>query len=325
MEFQVISLRRWVAALIPLVYALYLPVQSILIPGIQERFFEIIALAIYFLAVVPTLLFYRGLKFPIWQAVANLVVAFVIPALVIFQRDEIRNDDIGGWMVMGTAVILTATAVRQQRLFALAGLLVLIVQVVYIYGPGSLVTAGLVGASVFVLAGLGVSRGIQRANTESDKYREREARDLASIASLEATKAERTLRLQHVLGSSVPLLGLIAESKEPLSPQMKQSARLLELALRDEIRGRGLLTPAMRSEISRLRNLEVEVAVLDEGGTADLGETELEFLLAQAIAALQVIDKGRVTIRSPKGESFKLTVVATLPGVAQPLLSLRLS
>jgi len=97
------------------------------------------------------------------------------------------------------------------------------------------------------------------------------------------------------------------------------------LSLRDEIRGRGLLTTAMRTEISRLRNLEVEVAVLDEGGTADLSESELKVLLAQAIAALQSIDKGRVTIRSPKGESFKLTVVATLPGVAQPLLSLRLS
>ena len=320
-----ISLRRWVAALIPLVYAFYLPVQSILIPSIQERFFEIIALAIYLLTVIPTLLFYRGLKFPIWQAAANLFAALVIPALVIFQRDQIANDDIGGWMVMGIAVTLTATAVRQQRLFAVAGLLVLIAQVVYIYGPGALVTAGLVGATVFVLAGLGVSRGIQRANAESDKYREREARDLASIASLEATKAERTSRLQQVLGSSVPLLGLIAESKEPLSAQMKQSTRLLELSLRDEIRGRGLLTTAMRTEISRLRNLEVEVAVLDEGGTADLSESELKVLLAQAIAALQSIDKGRVTIRSPKGESFKLTVVATLPGVAQPLLSLRLS
>ena len=320
-----ISLRRWVAALIPLVYAFYLPVQSILLPGIQDRFFELMALAIYLLTVVPTLLFYRGLNFPIWQAAANLVAAVLIPALVIFQRDQIANDGIGGWMVMGIAVILTATAVRQQRLFAVAGLLALVGQVVYVYGPSALITAGLVGAIVFVLAGLGVSRGIQRANTESDTYREREARDLASIASLEATKAERTSRLQQVLGSSVPLLGLIAQSNEPLSPQMKQSARLLELALRDEIRGRGLLTPAMRNEISRLRNLEVEVAVLDEGGTEGLTESELEVLLAQAIAELQIIDKGRVTLRSPKGESFKITVVATLPGVAQPLLSLRLS
>jgi len=320
-----ISIKRWVAALIPLVYAFYLPVQSLLIPGIASRPYEVLALTIYLAAVIPTLLAYRGLVVPVWQAAANLVAAFAIPALVILQRDEIRNNDIGGWMVMGTAVILTATAVRQQRIFAVLGLVVLIAEVVYVYGPLALVTAGLVGAMVFVLAGLGVSRGIQNANAESDKFREREARDLASIASLEATKTERTSRLQQVLGSSVPLLGLIAESKSPLSDDMKQSARLLELALRDEIRGRGLLTALMRAEISRLRNLGVEVAVLDEGGTADLTDSELEALLAKVIEALQVIDKGRVTIRSPRGESFKITVVATLPGVAQPLLSLRLS
>lgn len=320
-----ISIKRWVAALIPLVYAFYLPVQSLLIPGISSRLFEVLALAIYLAAVIPTLLAYRGLVVPVWQAAANLLAAFAIPALVILQRDEIGNNDIGGWMVMGTAVILTATAVRQQRLYAVLGLVVLIAEVVYIYGPLALVTAGLVGAMVFVLAGLGVSRGIQSANAESDKYREREAQDLASIASLEATKSERTSRLQQVLGSSVPFLSLIAESKTPLSAEMKQSARLLELALRDEIRGRGLLTSKMRSEISRLRNLGVEVALLDEGGTEGLAKEELDALLGQVIEALQAINSGRVTVRSPRGEAFKVTVVATLPGVAQPLLSLRLS
>ncbi len=320
-----ISIKRWVAALIPLVYAFYLPVQSLLVPGITSRLFEVLALAIYLAAVIPTLLAYRGLVVPVWQAAANLLAAFAIPALVILQRDEIGNNDIGGWMVMGTAVILTATAVRQQRLFAVLGLVVLIAEVVYIYGPLALITAGLVGAMVFVLAGLGVSRGIQSANAESDKYREREAQDLASIASLEATKSERTSRLQQVLGSSVPFLSLIAESKSPLSAEMKQSARLLELALRDEIRGRGLLTSAMRSEISRLRNLGVEVALLDERGTEGLAKEELDALLGQVIEALQAINSGRVTVRSPRGEAFKVTVVATLPGVAQPLLSLRLS
>jgi hypothetical protein len=308
-----------------MVYALYLPVQSLLIPGVQNRFYEIVALLIYFAAVLPTLILYRGLVLPVWQAAFNLVAAVVLPALIILQRDALNSDETGGWVVMGTAVILTATSVRQRRVFAVLGVVSLVAEFVYVYGPIALFTAGLVGALVFVLAGLGVSTGIQNANTESDKYREREAKSLASIASLEATKSERTSRLQEVLGSSVPFLALIADSKEPLSAEMKQSARLLELALRDEIRGRGLLTSNMRSEISRLRNLGVEVALLDEGGTEGLSKDELDALLAQAIDALQVISNGRVTIRSPRGEVFKITVVATLPGVAQPLLSLRLS
>jgi len=321
----VISIKRWVASLIPIAYVCYLPVQSLLIPGIQNRFYEIMALAIYFSVAIPTLALYRGLSLPIGQAIANLLASFAIPALVIFQRVVISSDDIGAWMVMGTTVVLTATAVRQKRTFAIAGLLVLIGQVVFVYGPYSLITAGLAGSLVFVLAGLGVSRGIQRANKESEKYREREAKALASITALEAAKAERTSRLKQVLASSVPMLTLIAENKAPLSAESKQSARLLESSLRDEIRGRGLLTPAMRSELLRLRSLGVEVSLLDEGGVGELSREDLESLLSKVIAELQPITEGRVTIRSPRGETFRITVVATLPGVAKPLVSLRLS
>jgi hypothetical protein len=46
-------------------------------------------------------------------------------------------------------------------------------------------------------------------------------------------------------------------------------------------------------------------------------------VLSRAIDSLQVVTQGRVTIRSPKGEDFCLTVVATIPGQAQPVLSLR--
>jgi hypothetical protein len=81
----------------------------------------------------------------------------------------------------------------------------------------------------------------------------------------------------------------------------------------------------MRFEINRLRNLGVDVAVLDEGGTDHLDYATKSELLKTAISSLQEIANGRVTIRSPRGESFALTVVATLPGQAQPLVSLRLA
>ena len=80
----------------------------------------------------------------------------------------------------------------------------------------------------------------------------------------------------------------------------------------------------MSNEVQRLRNLGVEVLILDEGGTQFLSPQERDQLLNQAVEALQVVTKGRVTIRSPKGEDFRLTVVATIPGQAQPVLSLRL-
>jgi hypothetical protein len=110
----------------------------------------------------------------------------------------------------------------------------------------------------------------------------------------------------------------------PLSEDLRQSAKLVEATLRDNLRGRDLLNLAMTNEVQRLRNLGVEVLILDEGGTESLSPAERNDLLNKAVIALQVVTQGRVTIRSPKADEFKLTVVATTPGQAEPVLSLRL-
>ncbi|NDE88914.1 MAG: hypothetical protein EB055_02910 [Micrococcales bacterium] len=284
-----IAIRRWIVAGIPFVYLLY-----------------------------------SGLKIPLMQAITNVVLVSLIPTLVIEQRHLSQNSELGGWMVMGITVILTATAVRQHPFFAVLGLVMLLVQVGLEYGLEGFISYGLVGAMVFVLAGLGVSGGIRKANHESDKYRDQESATLARIASIEAAELARKERLQEVLSSAVPTLEKIAKASEPLSESEKQDAVRLELGLRDEIRGKGLLTEEMRAEISRLRNLGVAVALLDEGGMDDLPVERKKEIINRAIKELQVVVSGKVTLRSPRGEKFRLTVVASLPGQAIPILNLKL-
>lgn len=319
-----ISINRAIASVLPFIYALYLPIQSMFLPGFASRYLEIIALVIYVYAATASLLLFRGLQLPRWQAFLSLGAALAMPTLVIAQRELIDDHAVGAWVVMGTALILTATAVRQQAKLALIGLTVLIGVLIVEYGQGALATAGLAGALVFVLAGLAVSRGIARATRESEKFRAKEIETRTKIAEIEAASRERQQQLSQVLGTAVPLLSVIKDSQGPLNEDLRQSAKLVEATLRDNLRGRELLNGAMSREVQRLRNLGVEVLILDEGGTQDLSSGERNELLARAIEALQVVTKGRVTIRSPKGEEFRLTVVATIPGQAQPVLSLRL-
>ncbi|NBR54671.1 MAG: hypothetical protein EBT82_01635 [Micrococcales bacterium] len=319
-----IAIRRWIVAGIPFVYLLYLPVQSLLLPNLAGRGLELLALGIYLFSGIPTLLLYSGLKIPLMQAITNVVLVSLIPTLVIEQRHLSQNSELGGWMVMGITVILTATAVRQHPFFAVLGLVMLLVQVGLEYGLEGFISYGLVGAMVFVLAGLGVSGGIRKANHESDKYRDQESATLARIASIEAAELARKERLQEVLSSAVPTLEKIAKASEPLSESEKQDAVRLELGLRDEIRGKGLLTEELRAEISRLRNLGVAVALLDEGGMDDLPVERKKEIINRAIKELQVVVSGKVTLRSPRGEKFRLTVVASLPGQAIPVLNLKL-
>ena len=318
-----ISINRAIASLLPYIYALYLPIQSIFLPGFSTRYLEIIALIIYAYATTATLIFFRGLQLPRWQAFFNLGAALALPILVITQRQLINDDSIGAWVVMGTALVLTATAVRQQARLALIGIAVLLAVLLVEYGQAAIATAGLAGALVFVLAGLAVSRGIARATRESEKFRAKEIETRTKISELEAASRERQQQLSQVLGTAVPLLSVIKDSQGPLNEDLRQSAKLVEATLRDNLRGRELLNRAMSNEIQRLRNLGVEVLILDEGGTQSLSAKERDELLSRAVDSLQVVTQGRVTIRSPKGEDFRLTVVSTIPGQAQPVLSLR--
>jgi hypothetical protein len=324
MEQEVISINRTIASLVPFIYALYLPIQSMFIQGFSSRYLEIIALVIYVYAATASLLLFRGLQLPRWQALFNLGASLALPTLVIAQRELIDDHSVGAWVVMGSALVLTATAVRQQARLALIGLAVLIAVLIIEYGQGAIATAGLAGALVFVLAGLAVSRGIARATRESEKFRAKEIETRTKIAELEAASRERQQQLSQVLGTAVPLLSVIKDSQGPLHEDLRQSVKLVEATLRDNLRGRELLNRAMSNEVQRLRNLDVEVLILDEGGTQDLSPLARDQLLNKAVEALQVVTKGRVTIRSPKGEDFRLTVVATIPGQAQPVLSLRL-
>ena len=319
-----ISINRVAISTLVFVYALYLPVQSSFIPGFTSRYLEISALVIYVYMAGASLVFFKGLRLPRWQAILNLLASFAIPVLVVAQRNAIDDQSIGGWVVMGTAIVLSATAVRQQAIFAVIGLVVLLSVLILQYGQAVLTTGGLAGALVFVLAGLGVSQGLARAARESEHFRQREVQSRSRIAELEAASKERQQRLSQVLGTAVPLLSVIKDTKGPLAEELKQSAKLVEATLRDNLRGRDLLNQAMTNEVQRLRNLGVEVLILDEGGTESLTPVERDELLNKAVEKLQVVTSGRVTIRSPKAEEFKLTVVATTPGQAEPVLSIKL-
>ena len=318
-------LSRWAVSGIPFLYVLYLPVQSVFHADIFSRPNEILALCLYLLLSTVTLFYLNQIAMPTSLAFAVLGSAFLMPSLVVLQRAQSEDSNTGGWVVMGTAVLLTATAIRQQRLTALFGLLTLIFVIVSSYGLTAFFSAGLAGAIVFVLAGIGGSSGIKKANLEALNYRLKEQQSQSKIVALQAVNDERKIRMENLQEKAVPMLSKLANQKKPLTQELKQSVRQLELSLRDEIRGRGLVTPALRAEVLRLRNLGVEVAVLSEGGTDDISEEQLDDLIDKVVNALQSVSQGRVTIRSPMSEKFKITVVATLPGEAKPLLSLRLS
>lgn len=325
MGSKVIGVRRWAASLFTSLFALYNVYSGTVWAANYDRaVICFLPIALYVCTVFPSLIFYRGLRMPIWQAVANLIAAIAIPFLVDSQTSVFAQGINATWYVMGVATLMTVTAVRGYRVIAVAGLAILVTQVITFGGVAAIAVTGLAGAIVFVLAGLAISSGIKTAELETQKYLAETEAAAEEAASLLAARAERAERVQETLRGAEPTLNEIARATEAFDEPTRRNFALLEASLRDQIRGRGILNEQLNLAIRSARERGVSVVVLDEGGMDTLDERSQSTLKAIAADAIATVVSGRIQLRAPRNESYRLTVVATRPGQAQPDLWLKL-
>jgi hypothetical protein len=200
----------------------------------------------------------------------------------------------------------------------------LAVQVVAWGGVGAFFSSGLIGAFMLVFVAHALSVGLDAVAKDIEKFNTERVASEVALASTSASRLERQNLVDAALRGALPQLEKIKNSAGNLSESEASEARLLEAALRDEIRGRQLLNDSVRFEVDQARRRGVEVVLLDEGGLADLGEEHLKDLLGQVAKSLRSVSEGRVTVRAPKGEDWKITVAAMRPGVTLPDVWLRL-
>lgn len=320
-----IRVPRWSVAILSMLYAAYhfwLAVMSF--ESYTNYSMVWIAIGIYVATIVPSILLYRGRRMPTPQAIANLVAACVIPLLVNSQLQIWSTNVYSTWYVGAIGTLMAATAIRQQNLVAWIGVSMLVIQVVIWAGLDSFFKMGLPGAFLLVFAAHTISLGMQTTSKDIIAFtREKLAIESRQVA-ISAARAERQNRIESALLGAMPMLQLIANQKGELSAPEKTEAKLLESSLRDEIRGRALITPSLKKAVRTLRELGVEVIVLDEGGLDGTAESERISMIEKVVSAIAAVDCGRVTIRAPKGEAWKVSVAATRPGVATPDIWLKL-
>jgi hypothetical protein len=320
----VIRIPRWVVGLLGVLFAGFHAVLGFTtIPTIADPFDSIFALVLYLGTVLPTIVLYRGVRLPNAQAIINLAAAALIPILVDTYLLPEDLTPYSTWYVMGVATLMAATAVRQQLVIAWVGTCLLILQVINWGGIIIGIQAGLLGATMLVFAGHAISVGLAKAYRDTMAFTlEALENEKQKIANAVASEVRRS-RLEKALAGALPMLNLIRESKGSLSDFEKSNARLLEAELRDEIRGRDFMSEEIKGAIRAARARGVEVVVLDEGGLADLSLIEKSNLLEKIVSAISKVQEGRITLRSPQGEEWKATLVASRPGVSSPDLWLK--
>jgi len=285
-----------------------------------------IAIGVYLLTLLSSVAFYRGVQLPAWHAALATAAACSLPLLT---NPAITNrvfDTYATWYIGGVGVILTVLVVRQRYTFAWIGSAVVTIEVVtWAQNFNVIWQSGLLGGMLLlVAAGQAISLGVESSAKTAKFLADKAAKEKSESQAVSARRAERQVRLQSTFVAARDLLELIANSEGALSPEQKSQAALAEASLRDEIRGRDLITPALRDAVREARLRGVEVILLDEGGLDGEDPELVTRMLGDVAASVEGVQRGRITIRTVKGEAWLITVLVTDSPNDPPVLWLRL-
>lgn len=318
-----IRLPRWFIVIIAILFVLN-PAATGLIGVVRDglSITEVLALGLYTVAGLASVLYYRELRMPAGLALAGLALAIVVPLLVNLELEPADLGTPATWYVSAISTLMAISAVRQRKVIAWIGISLLTVQVLVWGGTAALFVSGLGGAIALVAAAHAISVGLERSAQQTASYLEAAKLTAAASAADSAVRKERSERITTTLTGALPLLEKIASGK--ISESDKQEAVILEASLRDEIRGRTLINPKLKDSVRAARSRGVEVVLLDEGGLDTASELERESLRSRLADELDLIKSGRVTIRTPQHEKNRVTFVASRKGTAKPDVFLRL-
>jgi hypothetical protein len=319
-----IRIPRWLVAILGVLFGLlHAGLGFASLNGYAEPGMATVAILLYIVAIIASMVFYRGPNLPIPQAILNLAVAAIVPLLTNSNLDPTTADMYSTWYVVGIATLMATTAVRQQKFIAWLGTAIMVLQVINWAGLVAGIQTGLIGALMLVFSGHTISVGLRNAYRDTMAFTKLALDTQTEKVVNAAASEERRARLDGALRGALPMLNEIKTNHGKLNESQKLEAKLLEASLRDEIRGRGLMTKDIREAVRAARLRGVEVVILDEGGVDQMSVKHREEILNQAAASMQQIKEGRITLRAPAGEAWSVTLVATRPGIAKPDLWLK--
>lgn len=306
-----ITVPRWLLLVLGALFSAYHVVLGVYSLGVpRSPWPTVVALALYTVATIASLWPVERLRMPDWLAAFDLAVSIVLPLLVTSQLDPGAENGYATWYVAAVGTLMTIAAARRQLVVAWLGVIALAVQSVVWAGPLSLGALGVIGSIVWVGIAHMLTSALSAAARETRRYAQAEREAAAWQAAQDAHLFEGRMRLAQTNRIAAPMLRRIADRGGALTEVQRQECRMLEAAIRDEIRGRMLLTDAVRTEVQRARERGTIVTLLDEGGIDDLDEASRDRVLSQLAEAVAGSMADRIIARTAaEGSPVAVTVV----------------
>ncbi|WP_413601564.1 hypothetical protein [Curtobacterium sp. Curtsp57] len=278
----------------------------------------VVACMVLYAAATGVALFVKGTALPVWATCFALATAVMMPVVAAPVVEPGVAPGYTTWWIAAVGTLMVILVVRQRGPFAWAGVLFLAVHTVLWAGLGALGSLGVLGSVTWVAVATAFAAATNRATriTRDFVRAERETADWQ--AAQDAHVFERQFRLSQTTRMALPMLQRIIDSCGDLTDAERTECLHLEQAIRDEIRGRSLLSDDVRAEVMRLRRRGAVVQLHDDGGLDELEADDVRRIHAQLADALrQAWDADNVIVRTvPEGSGAAVTVVGLRLDVA---------
>ncbi|QTX05304.1 hypothetical protein [Agromyces archimandritae] len=312
-----ITVPRWLLLVLGGMFSGYHVVLGIYSLDVPETPWPTIAaLSLYVVATVLSLWPVRRVRMPDWLASYDLAVAIALPMLVTSQLDPGAHNGYATWHVAAVGTLMTIVAARRRLVVAWLGVGFLAAETWIWAGPEALGRLGVFGSIVWVGIAHMLASALARAAREARKFAQAEREAAAWQAAQDAHLFEGRFRLAQTNRIAAPMLRRIMDRGGDLTPAQRRECRMLEAAIRDEIRGRMLLTDTVRHEVQRARERGATVTLLDEGGIDGLDEVERDRVLSRLAEAIAASKADRIVARTATEDSG---AAVTVVGLRQPV------
>lgn len=155
-----------------------------------------------------------------------------------------------------------------------------------------------VSPTAVVVVAVGVAVLVRQYGQEVARAHAEQLEAARLSAGARAAEDERRARLSQIEQIAAPVLRQLRDG-DGVDERLATECRLLEAALRDGIRGRHLVDPAVRETLWAARSRGVDVTLLDDSGT-DVGSEPPPVAAAArrcTTALVERLERGAVTVR----------------------------
>ncbi|MGB3772118.1 MAG: hypothetical protein WBA00_13325 [Rhodococcus sp. (in: high G+C Gram-positive bacteria)] len=265
--------------------------------GISTPEFVVAAVVLHASSVL-VLLRVTGDPLPYWASAAVMSAGPLSCFIVLFSLSVPIDNPLQMWPIGTASGLYTFLCVRGRTWWAAGGFFGIgAVALSWTISTGQGAVYGLLlvlPSGALVLMGAFFAFAIRSPVSDIFRLREESTRQAADEAAAAAALDERDAQLTRLDRLARPLLTRIA-SGESLSPEERESCRLLEFHLRDTLRAPGLDEAEVGSAARAARSRGVEVVLLDDRGS--MPDAVSRNIVASVITALDDVEQGSVTVR----------------------------